>query len=159
MENKKKVHFNTTHGMSYHRLHIIWSKMKSRCNNPGRKDAKYYYNKGVKVCEEWQSSFISFMEWAMSHGYKDTLVIDRIKGNKGYTPGNCRWVTVAKNNRNKCSTKLTEKKVKEIRSRYKNEGMKQVILAKEYNISTSHLCSILKNKFWKDSSLSGGSHV
>jgi hypothetical protein len=37
----------------------------------------------------------------MSNGYADDLTIDRIDNNGNYEPSNCRWVTVAEQNRNK----------------------------------------------------------
>ena len=37
----------------------------------------------------------------MSHGYRDDLTIDRIDVNGNYSPGNCRWVTMSEQNKNK----------------------------------------------------------
>ena len=53
--------------------------MKQRCTNPKSKDFKYYGAKGVCVCAEWED-FETFFYWAMSHGYKDGLTIERING-------------------------------------------------------------------------------
>lgn len=146
-------HRNTTHGMSDHRLHVIWSKMKARCKDPGRKDAKYYFDKGISVCDQWKESFLSFAKWALSNGYAPSLVLDRKNGNKNYSPDNCQWVTVAQNNRNKSTTKLSIKKVQELRIKYLKGGVTQVKLAKEYGISTSHLCSVLKNRYWNEDTI------
>ena len=53
------------------------------------------------MCEEWRHNFKSFYDWSMSHGYTDELTIDRIDCSGNYEPSNCRWVTIAENNRNK----------------------------------------------------------
>lgn len=89
------------HGCTGTRLYRIWKVMKTRCNNPNISYFKYYGGKGISVCEEWINSFETFKEWALSHGYSDTLTIDRINGDGNYEPDNCRWVTMTVQNRNK----------------------------------------------------------
>ncbi len=42
-----------------------------------------------------------FRKWAIAHGWKAGLMLDR-KSNRGdYRPGNCRFVTRAESNRNR----------------------------------------------------------
>lgn len=92
------------HGLTGTRLYRIWSNMKNRCTNPKSNRYAYYLGKGITVCEEWDNSFQAFYNWAMSNGYSDTLTLDRIDGDKGYGPDNCRWVDYHTQNINKkCS--------------------------------------------------------
>lgn len=87
-------------------LYRIYSLMKNRCNNPNSKDYKWYGGKGVKVCSEWEDSYIAFKEWALSNGYKEGLTIDRIDSDGNYEPSNCRWVNMTvQNNNKKCIKK------------------------------------------------------
>lgn len=89
------------HGLRKTRLYRIWANMKTRCYN--RNDPHYprWGGKGIRMCDEWIHSFKTFYDWAIHNGYSDELSIDRINGEIGYEPSNCRWVTVAENNRNK----------------------------------------------------------
>lgn len=82
-------------------LYCVWCEMKQRCLNPNNKKYEVYGKRGIKVCEEWKNSFHAFRFWAISHGYKKGLTIDRINTNGNYEPSNCRWVTqkVQQNNR------------------------------------------------------------
>ena len=80
------------------RLYNVWACMKQRCQNPKHTAARWYYEKGIRVCDEWQS-FKKFEKWALSNGYADDLTIDRIDSEKNYEPSNCRWVSRSENAR------------------------------------------------------------
>jgi len=82
---------NTTHGCRGTRIYQTWMKMKQRCNNKNSDDYKYYGDRGIKVCEEW-NDFAVFRDWALANGYSDDLTIDRIDNDVGYRPDNCRFV-------------------------------------------------------------------
>lgn len=93
------------HGLSRSRLYNIWQAMKTRCYNKNHKFYKDYGGRGIKICKEWQHDFMSFREWAVNNGYKDSLTIDRIDVNGNYEPSNCRWVTMSVQNKNKRAKK------------------------------------------------------
>lgn len=92
---------NKTHGKRNTRLYRIWICMKNRCYRKNHDAYKHYGGRGIKVCDEWLHSFKAFNDWAMANGYRDDLSIDRIDTNKGYSPDNCRWATMAEQNKNK----------------------------------------------------------
>ncbi|QQE75199.1 hypothetical protein [Brevibacillus composti] len=101
-EENRKNGANTKHGGRNSRLYEIWSGMLKRCNNPNSHSYENYGGRGIKVCDDWLD-FSKFRDWALKHGYSDSLSIDRINNDGNYEPSNCRW-TDAKtqaNNRRK----------------------------------------------------------
>ncbi|MDF3019321.1 MAG: hypothetical protein K0Q92_624 [Steroidobacteraceae bacterium] len=74
--------------------------MRKRCSNQNHISFKYYGGRGIDVCLAWQA-YPVFHDWAMDSGYTDTLSIDRIDTDKGYTPSNCRWATAAQQANNR----------------------------------------------------------
>lgn len=97
-----KIHAKSMikHGQHNTRLYRIWNTMKNRCQNPNAHNYFRYGEQNITVCREWQE-FIPFYEWSMAHGYDDKLTLDRIDNFKGYSPDNCRWVTMKVQQNNK----------------------------------------------------------
>ena len=87
-------------GGKHRRLRRCWADMLSRCYNPNDRAFNRYGKRGIIVCVNWWE-FSTFKIWALSHGYSNNLTIDRINGNKSYSPLNCRWATNTQQARNK----------------------------------------------------------
>ena len=86
-------------------LYNRWRSMINRCK-PSCKHRKYYYDKGITVCDAWLNDFYLFKAWAITNGYSPELTIDRIDDTKGYSPENCRWITKSENTRRNSNQKL-----------------------------------------------------
>ena len=82
-------------------LYSRWRSMKNRCRNEKHRAYRRYGGRGIKVCDEWARSFHEFKLWAISHGYRKDLEIDRIDNDGNYEPSNCRFVTRSENMRNR----------------------------------------------------------
>lgn len=74
--------------------------MVQRCTNPKASNYKRYGGRGIKICDEWRKNFVSFYDWAVTHGYKEGLSLDRIDVNGNYEPVNCRWATLEQQQNN-----------------------------------------------------------
>lgn len=106
-ERNGKAH--STHRMTKTRLYREWRTMRDRCNNPRNISYPNYGGKGIKVCNEWNCSFESYRDWALSHGYDDSLTIERNNINDDYKPSNCRWATYKEQGNNKSTNVFIEK--------------------------------------------------
>lgn len=76
------------------KLYRLWSSVKARVTKDPR-----YINKGMY--EVWLNNSKSFITYCKDLGYSPGLHIDRIDNNKGYFPGNVRFVTPAENQYNR----------------------------------------------------------
>ena len=100
---QKELHRVPIHNESKSILFHKWTGMKDRCYNVNAKNYDYYGGRGIAVCEEWRNSYEAFRDWANASGYKDGLSLDRIDPEKGYSPDNCRWITMSAQQGNKRS--------------------------------------------------------
>lgn len=88
---------------SHKQLYDIWKGMCRRCHDPSRKDSPKYRGRGIRVCPEWRGStepdewnhdgFLVFEQWALTHGFRPGMTLDRINNNMGYSPYNTRWIS------------------------------------------------------------------
>lgn len=87
------------------RIYRIYYGMKTRCYNPNEPGYHRYGGRGISICDEWLNSFETFQKWALSHGYRNDLSIDRINNDGNYEPSNCRWATAKEQANNRSTNK------------------------------------------------------
>lgn len=133
-ENRKSLSKKTiTHGKTNTRLYAIYCGMKDRCSNPNYKYFARYGGRGIKVCEEWLNSFLSFEKWAYENGYDDSLdgkhqSIDRINTDGDYEPLNCKWSNQTEQVRNRSNSRWVN---------YKGQKVNPYDFARMFNITNT----------------------
>lgn len=92
----------TTHGWSRTPTYQAWASAKDRCHN--RRNLQYpdYGGRGIRMARAWRESFKAFFAEVGARP-SPAHSLDRIKNDRGYIPGNCRWATrsVQQKNRRK----------------------------------------------------------
>jgi hypothetical protein len=78
--------------------------MRARCYSSSSGSYIRYGGRGIEVCEEWNTSYKPFQEWALANGYQEGLSLERIDNDGDYTPENCTWVEPARQARNRRDT-------------------------------------------------------
>lgn len=86
------------------RIYTVYCGMMQRCYTKSNTNYKNYGGRGITVCDEWFKKPEAFFKWAYSNGYDDSLTLERIDVNKGYSPNNCCWISPQEQARNKSNT-------------------------------------------------------
>lgn len=97
-------------GLSKHPLYSVWTSMRDRVKRQNLWHYKYYGGRGIKVCTEWDTDFLAFYNWAITHGYEQGLELNRINNDGDYCPDNCEFTTEIRNKNNRSNTIYVEYK-------------------------------------------------
>lgn len=90
---------SSTHSMSKTRVYGIWQGMKMRATKWNYERAEDYSKRGIGVSESWLS-FENFYA-DMGDPPSEYHSLERINNNLGYSKGNCKWETAARQQSNR----------------------------------------------------------
>ena len=135
---------STKHGQYKTRLYKIWLGMRSRCYNKNTANYYRYGGRGIKVCDEWNNSFESFMDWALKNGYDEdggrNCTINRIDNDGNYCPENCNFA----NSQEQANNRSTNTKIT-----VNGEKITIAQASRKYNISAPAMY-VRKRSGWDD---------
>ena len=88
----------------------------SRCHNSTDKGFKHYGGRGIAVHEPWRTDRRSFLMYLVTlDGWENPqLELDRIKNERGYEPGNLRFLSRAENMLNRRTVHALQARVDEL---------------------------------------------
>lgn len=122
-----------------------WLMMRNRCANPNNNRFEFY--RRIKVCERWNSYENFLADMGRRPSARHTL--DRIDNNGDYYPKNCRWASDEQQTRNSRHTKLSDKKVNQIRRLALNEKLTYAAIGQQFGISNVHARRIALGHQWR----------
>lgn len=112
---KGKESPNYKHGLSRTRIYNVYRNIWNRCYNPDDVSYTNYGGRGITICDDWlgENGAVAFSQWAYNEGYDDLAkrgecTVDRIDVNNGYSPDNCRLVSMTIQSNNKTNNRLFE---------------------------------------------------
>lgn len=91
IDRQKIIERCTTHGMSDTVEHNTWMGIKARCYNVKNTEYKSYGGRGIRMSEEWLSSFETFYN-DLGPKPDDSYHIGRKDHFDHYCRENCRWI-------------------------------------------------------------------
>ena len=107
---------NTKHGMSAHPAYAVWRSMLDRCRLPTHQAWANYGGRGIFVFEPWRKDRRAFLRYlAGLEGWdRPMLELDRMDVDRGYEPGNLRFVTRRENQGNRRTVQEMQQRISDL---------------------------------------------
>lgn len=133
---KGEKHYNFKHcgRERYRKEYFAWRNMINRCCDPDCSHYKNYGGRGITIYPEWQSDFISFLNYVGCAPSKSHS-IERKNNDGNYEPGNVEWATKLVQSRNRRSNRWIE---------HGGERMVMADWAKLFRVESSALLKMIK---------------
>jgi hypothetical protein len=134
-----KIRHGHASGGKLTREYVSWREMHRRCRDTKYNRFHRYGGRGITVCSEWSGpeGFGRFLA-VMGLRPKNTT-LDRIRTEDNYEPGNCKWSTVAEQNRNRSTARLIT---------YEDKTLSMVVWAELLGIAPATIGARLDKLGW-----------
>lgn len=98
------------------------SACKNRCHNPNDRGYPNYGARGIHLYKPWRTDKAAFLRYVVTlEGWDQPhLELDRIDVNKGYEPGNLRFVSRRENVLNRRSVQEMQQRILELEARLRH---------------------------------------
>ena len=107
-----------------HRMRLLnrLSAAISRCHTPTNRAYEHYGMRGIEVYEPWRKNKAEFLRYVQTLDGWDLpyLEMDRVDVDKGYLPGNIRFVSRSENMFNKRRVADLEQRIRELETRLRH---------------------------------------
>ena len=146
-------------------LYSVLQDIKARCYSKNHKKYPVYGGVGVTLCNEWSKDPSTFIYWALSHGYKRGLTIDKDELSEKlgiiphtYSPETCQWISRSKNTslstrriniKSRKTIKISIDDASEICEMYETGLFSQLEIAKHYKVGQPCISSITRAAYIK----------
>ncbi len=129
----------------------IWYDIRLRCHNKNNTSYESNGAKGIRMCDRWLNSYDNFLSDMGEKPFKEA-VMGRIDKSGGFTPENCKWMTMKESQLGKSNMVLNWELVNGMRSLYKNTDMtiKQIAEKLDCN-SLAAVKHAIQGNTWKTS--------
>ena len=119
-----------------------WAAMRNRCKYTCCNRYPIYGGRGIDVCDRWKNSFPNFLA---DMGIRPSgTTLDRIDGNRGYEPSNCRWATLSQQSRKRDLVRRRYAKQRIVVQLRRRLGLPQRKIGKIVGISATRVGQYLR---------------
>lgn len=110
------------------KIRSLHKHMIRRCTDPLNSSYPKYGAVGIRVCERWSDKKTGLSSFALDMGPRPPgHQIDRIDATQGYSPENCRWVTVEQQIMNRRPFKTNKSGFKGVHQKPKSKKWRAMI--------------------------------
>ena len=125
----------------------VWRSARHRCSNPKSHAWKNYGGRGIRMCDRWAADFAAFLaDVGARPSPKHSL--DRVDNDRGYEPGNCKWVTRAEQGQN--TRRSTDRQIINCIKLLHRQCVRRNAIIESLGVSGAIVDRVISGETWSD---------